>query len=211
MFVNFALWLVIVLVTLFFAWVVTRAWRIRVGILKWLSVVLSGLLTLALAAISLVILIGLVKFYSLAGTPPQDLHVAGTPEQIARGQHLANSFCVSCHTTNGSLPLVGGVDMGKDLPMPLGSFVTVNLTPAGPLQSWTDGEILRALREGVDRTGHKLFMMSNVNVRNMSDEDIQAVIAYVRSQPAVVNSTPNPPDRLPRLQRRRRWNTASIC
>ena len=194
MLANFALWIVIVLITVFFGWVVTRAWRIRNAALKWLSVILSGLLTLVLAGVCLAMMVGFVKFYSPAGTPPQDLKIAGTPEQIQRGQHLADSFCVSCHTTNGKLPLVGGVDMGKDFPMPLGSFVTVNLTPAGPLKDWTDGEILRALREGVDRNGHKLMMMSNVNVRYMSDEDLQSVIAYLRSQPAMENPTQDPPD-----------------
>ena len=59
---------------------------------------------------------------------------------------------------------------------------------------WTDGEILRALREGVDRNGHKLFMMSNIFVRHMSDEDLQAVIAYMRSQPAMDNKTQDPPN-----------------
>ena len=195
MLANIAFWFVIVLITVFFGWVVTRAWRIRNGVLKWLSVILSGLLTLLMAAANVAILIGFVKFYSPAGTPPQALKIVGTPEQIQRGQHLADSFCVSCHTTNGKLPLVGGVDMGKDFPVPLGSFVTTNLTPAGPLKDWTDGEILRTLREGVDRNGHKLMMMSNVNVRYMSDEDIQSVIAYLRSQPAAENPTQDPPDR----------------
>lgn len=35
--------------------------------------------------------------------------------------------------------------------------------------------------------------MSNVNVRYMSDEDLEAVIAYLRSQPAITNETPDPP------------------
>ena len=36
----------------------------------------------------------------------------------------------------------------------------VNLTPAGPLKDWSDGEIFRAIRNGIDRDGQVLFAMS---------------------------------------------------
>jgi mono/diheme cytochrome c family protein len=124
-----------------------------------------------------------------------DLQIAGTPEQIQRGEHLANSFCASCHSTNGELPLTGGLDLGLDFPMPLGTYVSVNLTPAGPLKDWSDEDIFRALRHGYNPKGRKLLFMSNVRVRNMSDEDIKAVIAYLRNQPGVENETQDPPDR----------------
>ena len=38
--------------------------------------------------------------------------------------------------------------------------------------------------------------MSGARGRHLSDEDIQAVIAYLRSQPAVANETQMPPDQL---------------
>jgi cytochrome c553 len=84
--------------------------------------------------------------------------------------------------------------MGADFPMPLGSFVPSNLTPAGELKDWSDGEIMRVLRSGIDREGRWLLIMSNVNVRHMSDDDLEAVIAFLRSQPSVVNETQEPPD-----------------
>ena len=82
----------------------------------------------------------------------------------------------------------------KGIPLPIGSFITANLTPGGPLKDWSDGEIFRTLRTGIDRDGHHLVIMSAVPVRNMSDEDLQALIGFLRSQPAVDNDTPNPPD-----------------
>lgn len=191
---NIIFWLVLVLVTIGFGWLVTRAWRAKRWFVKWPGVVLSGLLTLILALVSILAASGLYQFYAPRGSPVTELKVAGTPDQIARGQHLANSLCVGCHTTNGELPLSGGRDVGADLPVPLGSFVSINLTPAGPLKDWSDGEILRVLREGVDRDGHPLVVMSANGVRYLSEEDKQAIIAYLRSQPPVVNSTPNPPD-----------------
>jgi cytochrome c553 len=65
--------------------------------------------------------------------------------------------------------------------------VPPNLTPAGPLKAWSDGEIFRAVGELVDRNGHRLLMPSAI--RTLSDADIHAIIAYLRSQPPVPNET----------------------
>jgi mono/diheme cytochrome c family protein len=177
-----------------FGWLATRAWRAQNVALKWGGVGLSGLLTLIFTLVSVVTMIGVVRFYTPKQVPVPDITVAGTPEQISRGEHLANTFCTSCHSLNNELPLTGGMDLGKDIALPLGSFVSVNLTPAGPLKDWSDGEIMRALRNGVDHDGRSLVVMSTVRARNMSDEDLHALIAYLRNQPAVENETPEPAD-----------------
>lgn len=196
MFNNILGWLVLVGISVLFGWLVLRAWQAKNGLLKWTGTVLSGLLALILSLVSIVILVGMIKVYTPRNIPVSDLIVPLTPENIQRGEHLANSFCVSCHSVNGEPPLTGGLDLAKDLAVPLGSFISVNLTPAGPLKDWTDGEIFNTLRHGVDRDRRVLVMMSRVRARNMSDEDIQAVIAYLRSQPPVKNETPDPPDQI---------------
>ena len=58
-----------------------------------------------------------------------EIDLAGTPEQIARGAHLANTVCAGCHTVNDEIPLSSGKDILEDVPMPLGSFTPPNLTP----------------------------------------------------------------------------------
>jgi hypothetical protein len=65
-----------------------------------------------------------------------------------------------------------------------------NLTPGGPLQRWTDGEIVRAIREGLTNDGRSLLGMPSQAYRNLSDADVQALVAYLRSQPAVDNPQP---------------------
>ena len=65
----------------------------------------------------------------------------------------------------------------------------------GPLKYWTDGEIFRAIRNGVDANGRWLTIMSYTNASRLSDEDTKAVIAYIRSVPAAGTQTPDPPDR----------------
>ncbi len=193
---NILIWLALVAIVVLLGWLASRAWRAKNKALKWGGGIVSSLFALVLALVSVLMLIGMVKAYAPRSAPVPDLKVAGTPEQLARGQHLANSFCASCHSATNppGVPLTGGVDLGKDFPMPLGSFVSVNLTPAGPLKDWSDGEIFRTLRNGIDRNGQALTVMSSARGRHLSDEDLQAVIAYLRSQPATANETPLPPD-----------------
>jgi mono/diheme cytochrome c family protein len=175
-------------------WLTLRAWRARNKAVKWAGVIVSGLFTIILALLSVLMLVGMVKIYPLRSAPVPDVKVAGSPEQVARGQHLASSFCAGCHSTTSELPLTGGVDMGKDFPMPLGSYISANLTPAGALKDWSDGEIFRAVRNGIDRDGRVLFAMYGARGRHLSDDDIKAVIAYLRSEPAAGSDTPKPPD-----------------
>ena len=53
-----------------------------------------------------------------------------------------------------------------------------------------DGEIVRAIREGIDRDGRPLIAMPSQAYRNFSDADAEALVAYLRSQPAVDNPQP---------------------
>ncbi|MEP7357625.1 MAG: hypothetical protein ABI847_10330 [Anaerolineales bacterium] len=171
---NIVIWLVLLALTVGLGWLALRAFRARRGLVKWVGGVLAALLTLVLGLVTVIAALGLVKLYTPGGTPVQALQVAGTPQQIARGEHLANSFCVECHSPTAKMPMIGGVDLGADLPLPLGQFISVNLTPAGPLAQWSDGEIFRILREGVAPDGRKLIMMGAVRARYMSDHRLPA-------------------------------------
>jgi mono/diheme cytochrome c family protein len=74
-----------------------------------------------------------------------------------------------------------------------GTVVAPNITPDPEtgIGTWTDGEKIRAIREGVDRDGRALFpMMPYPEYRNMSDEDVEAVVAYLNSLPPVKNPLP---------------------
>ncbi|MGE5462735.1 MAG: c-type cytochrome [Syntrophothermus sp.] len=192
--INYLILGLVIGLAVFFGWLTRRAWRARNPSLKWIGVVLSGLLTVLVSLVAVLGFLGFFRYYNPPFNPVKEVKVDGTPEQIDRGQHLASAFCVECHSQTRDFPMTGGVDMGKDLPMNLGSYYSVNLTPAGPLQDWTDGEIFRALRDNVDKDGKRLVFMANTNVRYMSDEDMLAVIAFLRSQQPVENQTPLPPD-----------------
>jgi len=189
-------WLVFVAFAVLFGWLTRRAWRVKNALLKWGGVALSGLLTLVLVLLTVVLGRGLYILYMPRNYPVAEITVARTPEQIARGEHLAATVCAACHNPDGELPLSGGKNLSEDAGLPLGDLYPPNLTPAGEIATWTDGEILRAIREGTHKAGRPLTMPVQ-RLRNLSDTDAQALVAYLRSQPAVQNDvSPNNPSRV---------------
>ena len=186
---NIVSLLVLVLLVVLFAWLATRAWRAKRAFVKWPGVILAGLLTLVFAAVTVVAMLGFVKLEVRHNNPVADLKVAGTAEQIARGGQLAWG-CADCHSPVLELPLGGSTENMISGGPPMGVLWAPNLTPGGPLKGWSDGEIVRAIREGVDEEGRPLVFMPSQVYRNLSDADVQALVAYLRSQPAVDNPQP---------------------
>jgi len=173
-------------------WLVLRARRSASPIAKW-----SGIVGGSLAALLLLVLTGasgrgLLYLYSPRGRAVRELKVEATPDRVARGRHIANTSCVGCHSLNGQLPLSGGKNLSEEAGIPLGDLYTINLTPAGPLANWTDGQIFRAVRDAADERGRRLPVMSAQRVRNLSDDDIMSLIAFIRSQAPVQHETPPP-------------------
>lgn len=122
-----------------------------------------------------------------------------TPERLARGEYLVEgvAHCFQCHSdhdlTKPNLPIKDGMK-GAGWMMEqaegLGTIIAPNITPDKEtgIGNWTDDEIARAIREGISRDGRALFpIMPYQNFRNMSDEDLAAVVVYLRSIPAVRN------------------------
>jgi mono/diheme cytochrome c family protein len=173
-----------------FGFLTVSAWKAKNRWLKWIGTLLSGLLTLIPAVLLILAMIGFYKLNKRYDNPVVDVQVAGTPDQIARGQQLAN-ICVSCHTPGAQLPLAGSNFAEKFEFPPFGTLYAPNLTPSGDIQDWTDGEVIRAIREGIYKNGRSLVVMPSANFRNMSDEDVQALVAYLRSQPATGGPSPD--------------------
>jgi mono/diheme cytochrome c family protein len=129
--------------------------------------------------------------------------VARTPDRIARGRYLAEGAlgCMDCHAKHDLAhygnPVTGPMGAGGDCfgareRFP-GTLCMSNLTPDPEtgLGAWSDGEIKRAIREGVGRDGHALFpIMPYSEYSALSDNDADAVVAYLRALPAVHNPVP---------------------
>lgn len=114
---------------------------------------------------------------------------------IAKGRHivLGAAHCVDCHSTIKNVDSV--LKLGQDPPLsgglkfdlPFGTFYTRNLTPdvETGIGSMTDGEIARVLRYSVKKNGESVLPF--MPFQNMSDEDLTAVISYLRSLKPVKN------------------------
>ncbi len=183
---------VVVVLAALFAWLATRAWRVRNTAMRIVGGLVTGLLTLVCAVVSIVALLGVYRLYTPHGQPAATITVRATPDQLAVATRRV-AGCAGCHSSANALPLDGGAV--NFLGGPNGGFgpgvlVPSNLTPGGSLKDWSDGEIVRAIREGIDRDGHPLLIMPSDAFHHLADEDVQILVAYLRSQPAVQHSTP---------------------
>ncbi len=170
-------------------WLVRRAWGSRRKILKWAGVPVAGLFAILLTLLLVVSLFGFYQLSAPSSHPVPPVKVAQTPAEVARGQYLAQILCAGCHSPNNELPLSGGKNLSDDVGLPLGSLYGANLTRGGDLGNWSDGEILRALRWGVHRSGRALAMPVGATSQ-LGDADAQAIVTYLRSQPEIKNALP---------------------
>lgn len=179
---------ILVALLILFGFLTWRSWRARNRVLRWAGTIVAGLLTLLVALMTGAALYGFSQINRTYTNPVQQVSVASTPERLARGQKLAQA-CVGCHASNGQLPLTGQNFSGDDGP-PVGTLYAANLTPGGETKDWSDGEIIRAIREGIHQNGRSLLIMPSSNYRSLSDEDVQALVAFLRSQPAAPATPP---------------------
>ena len=112
-------------------------------------------------------------------------------DKVKNGFYLATiGHCMECHTPFGAKGKDFVGDLGKggmEFPGPWGKSVSVNITSskAKGLGDWTDAQIKTAITQGVSKDGHKLKPpMGYPYYARMKSEDIDAMIAYLRTVPA---------------------------
>lgn len=167
--------------------------------MKKILKVIGYLLLLVVLGIGGLILYAKTMLPNVGDAP--DMKIALTPERIARGDYLANcvSSCMDCHSKRDwskfSGPLVpgtlgkGGECFDQKFGFP-GAYYSRNVTPFG-LNRYTDGELFRVITTGVTKEGKALFpIMPYPHYAAMDPEDINCIIAYLRSLPSIENDVP---------------------
>jgi mono/diheme cytochrome c family protein len=163
---------------------------------------------LLLIIVALLVVAGAYGLWIITGPGPMDFAAGkravgnasvtgtGVPAELAnaslveRGRYLARAAdCTACHTTGNGPEFAGG----RAFVLPFGTLYSTNITPDREtgIGAYTDGEFLRALHEGVGRTGARLYpAMPYASYTYMSDADALAIKAYLFSLPAVHTALP---------------------
>jgi mono/diheme cytochrome c family protein len=157
-------------------------------ILKWTGIVLGSLIGLLVLAFLVLYIIGTVRWNQLHGkyeVPVETLTIPNDPAAIARGEHVVTiRLCRVCHLEDLKGQLAGS-------PV-LFSFSVANLTAGagGVGATNSDEDWIRAIRHGVGHDGRGLVLMPVRVFYTLSDDDLGAVIAYLKSLPPVDNELP---------------------
>jgi mono/diheme cytochrome c family protein len=168
--------------------VLRRLWRIVLG----------------LVAIAVMILVGGYAYVEVSydrdfsSFAYPNIEASKDPAVIAHGEYVANALahCSACHQPgryDQPRKLGARHDMrgGMRIPIPMfGTFIPANLTPlATGIADIADSQLARVIRHGVDRRG-KIAPLMRFAVGPMSDEDLTAVISYLRTIPPRSNVVP---------------------
>ncbi len=132
---------------------------------------------------------------------PKALPAAHAETPVERGHYLVViAGCNDCHTPGFFFgkpdpdKYLGGSDVGFEIPG-LGVFNGRNLTPDKEtgLGAWTDEQIVTAITTGQRPDGRQLAPIMNYPAFvNMTKDDVHAIVAYLRTIPAVHNKVPGP-------------------
>jgi len=154
---------------------------------------------LAVAGVGAFVGYSLVTFPpTFPDTPNPTLKPSTDPEIIAKGKYLVDAVahCTLCHTTEEDFrareSVAGMVPSGGHewVMGPMGTMRSPNLSSdvETGIGGMSDAELARIMKHAIDAKGEPKIMM--VAVGPMADEDLVAIISYIRSLPPVKNEVP---------------------
>lgn len=154
-------------------------------IFKWIGIVLGSLIGLLALAFIVLYVIGSVRWNKMHGqydVPVETISIPADQASITRGEHIATiRMCRHCHLDD-----LSGQEAGAPI---LVTLSVPNLTPGtgGVGATNTDEDWVRAIRHGVGQDGRGLVLMPSSVWYYLSDEDLGALVAYLKSLPPVDN------------------------
>jgi mono/diheme cytochrome c family protein len=134
--------------------------------------------------------------HPISGVLPMQLLTQPIPDstpnvaQLRRGQYLvAAGDCMSCHLREGGEPLAGGLGLNT----PFGVIYSANITPDKDtgIGDWTSDQFYHAMHDGIDDEGKNLYPAFPYPwFRLVSREDADAILAFLKTTPAVKYTPP---------------------
>lgn len=152
-------------------------------VLKWIGIGLAGVVGLVVLAAIGFSIAGAAQLNKTHNIQPAPIVIPTGEAALVRGEHLVNVSCKSCH----------GADLsGKPMldEPPIGRLYAANITGLAGTRS--DADLVRAIRHGVGVNGRPLMVMPAESFIHFSEEDLGAVIAYLKTVPRAGDDLPAP-------------------
>lgn len=144
-------------------------------ILKWLGIGIGSMAALVLCAAAYLFIASQRVVARTYDVPLSTFNAPSDRESVRKGERLATIYgCNNCHGKN-----MEGTVM-YDEPG-IARFNAPNLTQV--VKDYTDAQLERLIRHGVKLDGTSTWIMPSTMFSELSDEDLGAITAYVRSVP----------------------------
>jgi mono/diheme cytochrome c family protein len=155
-------------------------------LLRWLGIILGGLVGLVLVVVLVIFVVSNGKLSQVYTIPEEPIAASPDASTVGRGEYLATiNGCNECH----------GMDLAgtRFLEDPaFGYLPAPNLTLGGVGATYSDTDYANAIRLGVRPDGTSLLIMPSEHYYYLNDPDTAAIIAYLKSVPPVTNDLGNP-------------------
>lgn len=150
-------------------------------VLRILAIVLGSLLGIVLLAGVVLYLMGEARLNKVYDFPASNITLPEDAASIEFGKHRAEVLCQGCHGED-----LSGIDNWFNAG-PLGTVDSANLTAGdgGVGREFTTEDYVRAIRHGIGKDGKPIFMPAVPSTAYLSDEDLGAIIAYLKTVPPV--------------------------
>lgn len=151
--------------------------------LKWVGIILGGLLAVIIVAFAGFNVAGAARLQKTHQLTAESIVIPTDDAALARGEHLVLVNCVGCH----------GADLSGDVMMDdpaMGTIYASNIS--GVAETHSVDELVLAIRHGVDQDGRQLAIMPAEAFIYFSEEDLGAIIAYLQTVPRAGDDLPTP-------------------
>jgi cytochrome c553 len=156
--------------------------------LRWTGRILAGLVLLIVLAVAVVYAVTTLAIRKQHALPDSTVRAASDSASLAWGRHLLEAIgkCQECHDGDlGGKMIVDAAAFGR--------LAATNITSGrGGIGDYTDADLERAIRHGVRPDGRPLLFMPAEAFAAMTDEDLAALMGYLRTVPPVDREQPEP-------------------
>jgi mono/diheme cytochrome c family protein len=151
-------------------------------VFKWTGRIIGGIIAFLLLAAGVVYAVSEIRINSTYERKPEKISISSDPMTLERGRHLSRAIakCVDCHGEDFGGKLVIDDPMVGHVPAP-----NITMGKGSVVRDYTDADWVRTIRYGVRPNGKPLVVMPSQEYWHHDDEELGAIIAYVKSMPPV--------------------------